>query len=146
MVDNDYASVYESTSAAFANKDEEKLDSVGEIIRRLHEDQHPSESRLLQDLPYTLQGLKTEYFGWSTAEYTNKQSENKTSICLSLPPTVPWPLVGLLNELLEPALLYKYLSENVVEHKTKSARSGGPSLGLVKQSLYSAIHDELQSY
>ena len=87
-------------------------------------DVEPSESALLRDLPFTLQGLSS----------TNMPFSTKNS--LKLPPTLPVPLISLLHSLAEPSLLYRSLSEFVES-------SDG---GLVGQSLRSAIGLELRSY
>ncbi len=84
----------------------------------------PSESALLRDLPFTLQGLSSTNLSFST----------KNS--LKLPPSLPVPLISLLHTLAEPSLLYRSLSEFV-------ETSEG---GLVGQSLRSAIGLELRSY
>ena len=84
----------------------------------------PSESALLRDLPFTLQGLSSK-----NLQYSDKSS-------LKLPPTLPIPLISLLHILAEPSLLYRSLSEFVES-------SDG---GLVGQSLRSAIGLELRSY
>ena len=84
----------------------------------------PSESDLLRELPFTLQGLSS----------TNLIFTSATT--LSLPANLPLPLVSLLHTLAEPSLLYRSLSEFV--------RSGDE--GLVSQSLRAAIGTELRSY
>lgn len=83
-----------------------------------------SEAGLLRDLPYNLQGLSS-----SNLEFAS-------SSVLRLPPSLPIPMVSLLNTLAEPCLLYRGLS-NFVES------SDG---GLVSQSLRSALASELRSY
>lgn len=83
----------------------------------------PAENGLLRDLPFVLQGLSS-----SNLEFT--------SSTLKLPPTLPIPLVSLLNTLAEPGLLYKGLSAFVV------SSSGG----LLNQSLRAALSNELRSY
>ncbi|KAL9116559.1 MAG: hypothetical protein Q9187_006918, partial [Circinaria calcarea] len=84
----------------------------------------PSESTLLRDLPFTLQGLSS----------TNLQFSSMPS--LSLPPNLPLPVISLLHTLAEPSLLYRKLSE-FVQSEVK---------GLNGQSLRSAIGSELRSY
>lgn len=83
----------------------------------------PAENGLLRDLPFVLQGLSS-----SNLEFT--------SSTLKLPPTLPIPLVSLLNTLAEPGLLYKGLSAFV------ESSSGG----LLNQSLRAALSNELRSY
>ncbi|CAK7564457.1 MAG: Microtubule-nucleating Tub4p (gamma-tubulin) complex component [Sporothrix epigloea] len=85
---------------------------------------NPSETTLLRDIPYTLQGLNSE-----TMVFT------KDTI-LVLPSTLPAPIVSLLHTLAEPALLYRRLDTFV--------RS--PAKGLLGQSLRAAISSELRAY
>ncbi|KAK3697397.1 Microtubule-nucleating Tub4p (gamma-tubulin) complex component [Vermiconidia calcicola] len=84
----------------------------------------PTESALLRDLPFTLQGLSS----------TNLPFSDKKS--LELPPTLPVPLISLLHTLAEPSLLYRSLAEFVDSSEA----------ALVGQSLRSAIGLELRSY
>ena len=84
----------------------------------------PSETALLRDLPFTLQGLSS-----ATLPFSKETS-------LKLPPTVPSPIVSLLHTLAEPSLLYRGLGNFV-----KS-----PAGGLLGQSLRAAINNELRSY
>lgn len=85
---------------------------------------NPSETSLLRDLPFTLQGLSS-----TTLPFVN-------STILKLPSTLPPPLVALLHNLAEPALLFKNLTEWV---KT-------PAGGLLGQSLRAAVNDELRGH
>ncbi|KAH8911036.1 hypothetical protein BR93DRAFT_311421 [Coniochaeta sp. PMI_546] len=84
----------------------------------------PSETALLRDLPFTLQGLSS-----TTLPFSRETS-------LKLPPTLPPPLISLLHTLAEPSLLYRGLSTFVTS----------PAGGLLGQSLRSAINNELRSY
>ncbi|KAE8152659.1 Spc98 family-domain-containing protein [Aspergillus avenaceus] len=84
----------------------------------------PAEPGLLRDLPFNLQGLSS-----SNLEFSS-------SVTLKLPPTLPIPLMSLLNALAEPCLLYKGLSAFV------DSASGG----LLNQSLRAALSNELRSY
>ncbi|KAL2045657.1 hypothetical protein N7G274_002086 [Stereocaulon virgatum] len=84
----------------------------------------PTESTLLRELPFTLQGLSS----------TNLHFSSLTT--LDLPRTLPLPIVSLLHTLAEPSLLYRSLSE-FVESRDE---------GLIGQSLRSAISSELRSY
>ncbi|KAM0287471.1 hypothetical protein ACHAQH_000424 [Verticillium albo-atrum] len=84
----------------------------------------PSETALLRDLPFTLQGLS------STALPFPKQDT------LTLPPTSPAPIISLLHTLAEPSLLYRNL-----DVFTKSSAEG-----LLRQSLRAAISGELRAY
>ena len=84
----------------------------------------PSESALLRDLPFTLQGFSSTHFQFS----------NETSIQLAS--NLPLPLMSLLHTLAEPSLLYRNLSE-WVQSKDE---------GLIGQSLRAAVSVELRSY
>ena len=84
----------------------------------------PSETALLRDLPFTLQGVSS----------TNMVFSKGSS--LILPSTLPIPIVSILHTLAEPSLLYQGLSSFVQSAET----------GLIGQSLQSAIGRELQSY
>lgn len=87
-------------------------------------DLNPSETSLLRDLPFTLQGLSS-----TTLPFAKENS-------LSLPATLPPPLISLLHSLAEPSLLCKNLSDWV---KT-------PAEGLLGQSLRAAVNGELRAY
>lgn len=84
----------------------------------------PSESALLRDLPFTLQGLSSTNLSFAS------------SSTLKLPDTLPVHLISLLHTLAEPSLLYKGLSEFVESSEG----------GLVGQSFRSALGLELRSY
>lgn len=84
----------------------------------------PSETLLLHDLPFTLQGLSSTHLAFTAPS------------SLDLPSTLPLPMLSLLNTLAEPSLLYRSLSD-FVESRDK---------GLVGQSLRSAVGIELRSY
>jgi gamma-tubulin complex component 3 len=84
----------------------------------------PSELELLRDLPFNLQGVSSAHLEFASA----------TS--LSLPPTLPVPILSLLHALAEPCLLYRGLAEY----------AGEQDGGLIDQSLRSAINNELRSY
>lgn len=84
----------------------------------------PSETVILRDLPFTLQGLSS-----TTLPFAKHDT-------LKLPTTLPLPLVSLLHTLAEPSLLYRGLDGFC---KT-------PAKGLLGQSLRAAISSELRSY
>jgi gamma-tubulin complex component 3 len=84
----------------------------------------PSESTLLRDLPFNLQGLSSACLNFTIPK------------CVSLPSTLPIPILSLLHSLSEPCLLYQGLSEFT------QASDGG----LICQSLRAAIGVELRSY
>ena len=85
---------------------------------------NPTESSLLRDLPFFLQGLSTTNLVFSKSN------------TLQIPPTLPLPSVSILHTLAEPSLLYRSLSDFVASKDE----------GLVGQSLRSAIQNELRSY
>lgn len=84
----------------------------------------PPEYGLLRELPYNLQGLSS-----SNLEFSSSST-------LKLPPTLPIPIISLLNSLAEPCLLYRGLSSFV------DSSDGG----LLSQSLRAALSNELRSY
>lgn len=84
----------------------------------------PSESALLRDLPFCLQGLSTTNLDFSGSD------------SLRIPRNLPVPLVSLLHTMAEPCLLYRRISAFVGESEG----------GLIEQSLRAAIGDELRSY
>lgn len=97
--------------------------SVGECLRALHEkDEVPIQS-ILSDLPYTLQGLKTNNLAW-------------TPNGLVLPSKLMWPSLGLLHRLGEPALLYREI---------RTVLATLPP-GLLMQALCSAVEEKLEDY
>ncbi|KAL2757876.1 hypothetical protein ACRALDRAFT_1047822 [Sodiomyces alcalophilus JCM 7366] len=87
----------------------------------------PSETALLRDLPFTLQGLSS-----TTLPFPKRDSND----ILVLPPTLPAPMISLLHTLAEPSLLYRRLDAFV-----KS-----PAQGLLRQSLRAAVGRELRAY
>ena len=104
----------------------EELPITGEVDSTLPgaDLERPTEAALLRDLPFTLQGLSSTNFRFSS------------STTLQLPTTLPIPIISLLHTLAEPSLLYRGLSE-FVQSKEE---------GLIGQSLRSAIGSELRSY
>ncbi|RDW86302.1 tubulin gamma complex associated family protein [Aspergillus mulundensis] len=84
----------------------------------------PVESGLLRDLPFNLQGL------------SSNDLQFMSTSTLKLPPTLPIPMVSILNTLAEPCLLYRGLSTFVE----------GSEGGLISQSLRAALANELRSY
>lgn len=105
-----------------------KEKNVNELKESIMDDSEtpaePLEHALLRDLPYNLQGISSLNLKFSSPSV------------LTLPPSIPIPMVSLLNTLSEPCLLYKGLSSFV-------EKSDG---GLVTQSLRAAIASELRSY
>jgi gamma-tubulin complex component 3 len=89
-----------------------------------YETVQPTESALLRDLPFVLQGLSSTNLVFNSSK------------TLQLPKSLPVPIISLLHTLAEPCLLYKSLSEFV----------GSDGGGLVGQSLRSALDLELRSY
>lgn len=84
----------------------------------------PPETALLRDLPFTLQGLSSTNLSFSSVS------------SLTLPVTLPPPIISLLHTLAEPSLLYRGLASFVQS----------PEGGLLGQSLRAAIGGELRSY
>lgn len=84
----------------------------------------PSETAILRDLPFTLQGLSS-----TTLPFYEPDT-------LKIPPTLPLPLVSLLHTLAEPSLLYRRLESFCKSHAE----------GLLGQSLRAAVSTELRSY
>ncbi|PLB52877.1 putative spindle pole body component [Aspergillus steynii IBT 23096] len=84
----------------------------------------PAEHGLLRDLPFNLQGLSS-----SSLEFTS-------SSVIKLPPSLPIPMISLLNTIAEPCLLYRKLAGFVEDD----------SGGLLNQSLRAALSNELRSY
>lgn len=84
----------------------------------------PSETAILRDLPFTLQGVSSTTLPFAKDDI------------LKLPATLPLPLISILHTLAEPSLLYRRLD----------AFCQTPANGLLAQSLRSAIGNELRSY
>ncbi|KAI9048645.1 hypothetical protein LZ554_007476 [Drepanopeziza brunnea f. sp. 'monogermtubi'] len=84
----------------------------------------PPETAILRDLPFTLQGLSSSHLPFPS---------NST---LTLPPSLPVPILSILHTLAEPSLLYKGLI----------SFTQSPGGGLLGQSLRAAIGGELRSY
>ncbi|ANB13644.1 Spc98p [Sugiyamaella lignohabitans] len=148
------------------------INSPGIYIQALHDEQVPSMEELMIDLPFALQGLKTNHFKWITNKNRDRISAGSSpGVSLEIPSTLPFPLISLSYQLLEPGLLYKEIRSMIEAKETESdesnARGGtangrteqapshstpisaGPSLprpSLVRQSLKSAIDQELNSY
>jgi gamma-tubulin complex component 3 len=116
---------------------DDHLQSLGYLIHCLEEDQRPSNEEILKDLPYALQGLKTSIFTWKYLR--------SGEISLDIPPTLPFPLIGLLYRLLEPAVLYKHLMTMIASEDEKD-RKKARGLSLVRQAFSNAVKHELQNY
>jgi gamma-tubulin complex component 3 len=110
------------TSEAGSRRRDVALKSI--LLAASHAEIEPSETVLLRDLPFTLQGLSS-----TTLPFT-------APITLKLPPTLPSPIISLLHTLAEPSLLYRRLDTFVKSEAT----------GLIGQSLRAAISSELRSY
>ena len=98
-------------------KDTEDMDTEDYMIE-------PSETTLLRDLPFNLQGLSSTHLDFVD------------SSTVKLPPTLPVPIISLLHHLAEPCLLYRGLLE------FSESNDGG----LIGQSLRAATSLELRSY
>lgn len=96
---------------------------------------------MLADLPYVLQGITTVTFPWHLSA---RHLEQPTS--LGIPDTLVWPKIGLVNQLLEPAVLYKDIKTKIEAREATGRKTGGRPVGLVEQALFSAIEQELESY
>ena len=110
-----------------ANREEEKkVVSSSEAAPALEitDASKPSETSLLRDLPFTLQGLSSKNLPFASPS------------TLNLPSSLPLPLISLLHTLAEPSLLYRSLSDFVQSQDE----------GLVGQSLRAAVSSELRSY
>ncbi|TQN71471.1 Spindle pole body component alp6 [Colletotrichum shisoi] len=105
-----------------ANK--RKVDLKSTLLADNYTEIEPSESILLRDLPFTLQGLSSTTLPFSKPD------------TITLPPTLPSPIISLLHTVSEPSLLYRRLDIFV-----KS-----PAQGLLRQSIRAAIGGELRSY
>lgn len=82
------------------------------------------EHTIIEDLPYTLQGIETEHHKWIEAE------------CALLLPVLGMPLLKTAHSLAEPAILYRWLRTVVSQ----------PPNGLVAQALFNSVDEELQQY
>jgi Gamma tubulin complex component N-terminal len=89
----------------------------------------PSERDLLRDIPYLLLGLPSTHFPLRDK-------------ALSLPTTLPAPIISLLYSLAEPGLLYKSLQTFIVTEESLT----NDNVGLVGQSLRGAIKAELAGW
>ncbi|KZL83644.1 spc97 spc98 family protein [Colletotrichum incanum] len=105
-----------------ANKRQVALKST--LLADNYTEIQPSETILLRDLPFTLQGLSSTTLPFSKPD------------TVTLPPTLPSPIISLLHTVAEPSLLYRHLDVFV-----KS-----PAQGLLRQSIRAAIGGELRSY
>ncbi|TIC92275.1 Spindle pole body component alp6 [Colletotrichum higginsianum] len=105
-----------------ANK--RKVDLKSTLLADNYTEIKPSETILLRDLPFTLQGLSSTTLPFSKPD------------TITLPPTLPSPIISLLHTVSEPSLLYRRLDIFV-----KS-----PAQGLLRQSIRAAIGGELRSY
>ncbi|KAM0255480.1 hypothetical protein ACHAQJ_005707 [Trichoderma viride] len=84
----------------------------------------PSETAILRDLPFTLQGVSSTTLPFAKDDI------------LRLPASLPLPLISILHTLAEPSLLYRRLD----------AFCQTSANGLLAQSLRSAVSNELRSY
>jgi Gamma tubulin complex component N-terminal len=89
----------------------------------------PSERELLRDIPYLLLGLPSKHFPL-------------TEKTLTLPATLPAPVISLLYSLAEPGLLYKSLQMFIATEESMKE----DTVGLVGQSLRGAIKGEISGW
>jgi gamma-tubulin complex component 3 len=94
------------------------------LLNANRQPQTPSERDLLRDIPYLLLGLPSTHFPLAPKS-------------LTLPPTLPPPVVSLLYSLAEPGLLFRGLQDFI------AAEEEGVEVGLVGQSLRGAIKVEI---
>lgn len=71
-------------------------------------------------------------------------NDEQTTTVLALPLGLPWPVLGVLNQLMEPAVLYRNIKE-ILKRREEDSNSGGVH-GLVVQALDSEIERELRGY
>lgn len=102
--------------------------SPGEVLKSTVAHQNPPDNEIIRDLIYAWQGLDNKLFAWD---------ENGSIV---LPTGITFPLASLLRELLEPALLYRSLKEQIeLSRRNKQT-------GIIAQALMSAIDEELSNY
>ena len=78
---------------------------------------------ILADLPFALQGIPTETFPWHVARGS---SELTTTVNVGMPETLgSVAKLGLLNQLLEPAILYKDIKTKLSFREKHQGRSAG---------------------
>lgn len=109
------------------------LQTKAAILTTSRPPMNPSERDLLRDIPYLLLGLPSTHF----------PLHQDTSSSLTLPITLPAPIISLLYSLAEPGLLYKSLQEFIA---TGESVTGDGDIGLVGQSLRGAIKIELSGW
>lgn len=72
------------------------------------------------------------------------EDDEQTTTVLALPLGLPWPVLGLLNQVMEPAVLYRNIKDSLQASEELSLSTGGQ--GIVIQALNSAIENELRGY
>ncbi|CAZ80834.1 unnamed protein product [Tuber melanosporum] len=127
------------------SKGDGAMKTKAELLAEKYEDSEPTEQALLSSLPFTMLGLSSSHLPFTTSNVSAPPSGRDISTtqkyAISIPPTLPLPLVSLLHTLAEPSLLYRCLNEFV-----QSSSESGTDGGLVGQSLKSAIGIELRGY
>jgi gamma-tubulin complex component 3 len=111
-----------------AHTSSDDLQTKAAILAAHRQPMNPSERDLLRDIPYLLLGLPSTHF----------PLQGKS---LSLPNTLPAPIISLLYSLAEPGLLYKSLQTFIATEE-----SGEDNVGLVGQSLRGAVKGELSGW
>jgi len=106
------------------------LQTKSSLINASRPPMQPTERDLLRDIPYLLLGLPSTHF----------PLQEKS---LTLPITLPPPVISLLYSLAEPGLLYKSLQTFV---GTEESLAGDEAIGLVGQSLRAAVKTELSGW
>lgn len=122
--------------------DEGGMRTKAELLAERDDGIEPSEQTLLSCLPFTLLGLSSTSLPFNPATIPpNAKDTTMQKFVISIPQSLPLPLVSILHTLAEPSLLYRSLNEFV-----ESSFEGEVHGGLVGQSLKSAMGLELRGY
>lgn len=153
-------------------KDESTENVFVKTLAATYEEKDNANQEILNSLPYTLQGIPTTHFQWveplnnssnddllnkkgynTNNEYDERENDDdeQTTTVLTLPNAISWPLVGLLNHITEPAVLYRNINEILNEPRNISALyddklNETSNSGLVAQALHAAVEYELKNY
>lgn len=73
-----------------------------------------------------------------------EEDDEQTTTVLTLPIGLAWPMHGILNKLMEPAVLYRNIVDMMKKQEGNPAKAS--TRGLVVQALNSAIDHELRGY
>jgi hypothetical protein len=105
------------------------LQTKAAVLEAHRKPMDPSERDLLRDIPYLLLGLPSTHF----------PIQDKT---LTLPTTLPAPVISLLYSLAEPGLLYRSLQLFIATEESMA----DDTVGLVGQSLRGAVKGEISGW